>query len=194
MAGDAEEDVPDAQNGLESRPRPHRRPLPAAQAQRAAASLSAPHAEFRHGGFGMWRASTVSSDTHLLSEFMKPPSLSCVRFLGLLPMEKIGPAPLPCHRAWPRPISPDVVKLRGSFRRTPPMNLAPLARGVVRLVRGVHHDPTAARTPIGHVSRNASVIFRLFVSDRFSTTKPVGMGGTGEKLRLKLRFLVFVPL
>ena len=87
-------------------------------------------------------------------------------------MGKIDPAPLPCHRAWPRPISPDVVKLRGSFRRTPPMNLAPLAGGVVRLVRGVHHDPTAARTPIGHVSRNRSVIFRLFVSDHKSSRSP----------------------
>ena len=45
------------------------------------------------------------------------------------------------------------------------MNLAPLARGVVRLVRGVHHDPTAARTPIGHVSRNA----RLFLDFLFQT-------------------------
>ena len=36
---------------------------------------------------------------------------------------------------------------------------------VVRLVRGVHHDPTAARTPIGHVRENLSVIFRAFVSD-----------------------------
>ena len=159
MAGDAEEDVPDAQNGLESRPRPHRRPLPAAQAQRAAASLSAPHAEFRHGGFGMWRASQTVSMDAFRSEFLFWHALLACRFLGPLPMEKIGPAPLPCHRAWPRPISPDVVKLRGSFRRTPPMNLAPLARGVVRLVRGVHHDPTAARTPIGHVSRNA----RLFL-------------------------------
>ena len=194
MAGDAEEDVPDAQNRPESPSGPAGRPLRQFQAQRAASWLSAPHAEFRHGGFGMWRASTVSEDTHLLSEFLQPPSLCCVRFVGLPPMEKIGPAPLPCHRAWPRPISPDVVKLRGSFRRTPPMNSAPLAGGVVRLVRGVHHDPTAARTPSGMSVETRSVIFRLFVSDRFSTTKPVGMGGTGEKLRLKLRFLVFVPL
>ena len=165
MAGDAEEDIPDAQNRRQQAAEPHRRPLREFQRQRAAGSSSAPHAEFRHGGFGMWRASTVSSDTHLLSEFLKPPSLSCVRFLDLLPVRNFSPAPLPCHRAWPRPISPDVVKLRGSFRRTPPMNLAPLARGVVRLVRGVHHDPTAARTPIGHVSRNRSGIFRLFVSD-----------------------------
>ena len=99
------------------------------------------------------------------SEFLFWHALLACRFLGPLPMEKIGPAPLPCHRAWPRPISPDVVKLRGSFRRTPPMNLAPLARGVVRLVRGVHHDPTAARTPIGHVSRNA----RLFLDFLFQT-------------------------
>ena len=103
-----------------------------------------------------------------LSEFLQPPSLCCVRFLGLLPVRNFSPAPLPCHRAWPRPISPDVVKLRGSFRRTPPMNLAPLARGVVRLVRGVHHDPTAARTPIGHVREHLSVIFRGFVSDHKS--------------------------
>ena len=110
------------------------------------------------GGFGMWRASQTVSMDAFRSEFLFWHALLACRFLGPLPVGKIGPAPLPCHRAWLGPISPDVVKLRGSFRRTPPMNLAPLARGVVRLVRGVHHDPTAARTPIGHVRENLSVI------------------------------------
>ena len=53
MAGDAEEDVPDAQNRRHPAARPAGRPLRQFQRQRAAGSSSAPHAEFRHGGFGM---------------------------------------------------------------------------------------------------------------------------------------------
>ena len=53
MAGDAEEDIPDVQNRRQPAAEPHRRPLREFQRQRAAGSSSAPHAEFRHGGFGM---------------------------------------------------------------------------------------------------------------------------------------------
>ena len=86
-------------------------------------------------------------------------------FWPSFPWENIAPAPLPCHRAWPDPGTRDVVKLQFPFQGIPPMISAPAWDAPVRLVRGVHHDPTAARTPIGHVSRNA----RLFLDFLFQT-------------------------
>ena len=60
------------------------------------------------------------------------------------------------------------------------MNSAPLACGVVRLVRGVHHDPTAARTPIGHVSRNAQLFLDFLFQTVFRPQNPLAWEVLGK--------------